>query len=325
MLEMQSFLFAHAAPFAVGSWGTGATPVLPPDVQAWFFPPDVSPEVKTYFLVDASARRRVVGVFDLDPLPVPGCSLFRLEDAPQLADASPYLLHLDPAPYPNLFIRRLFDRHWGHGTGIFLRSAAAMDDLQRHLRRFVRLPQMDGQPVVFRFWDPLVMAAWLAALQHDPARLKRVFGGDDAPMITAILADAPAGQVTEWRADPGVWTTALHPPPLQIGPDEIAALTAAQTQRFCVQATAWIAEHYTVAPDFAPRMEAFAQAQLRPLAGLGITTEYAVQYVLAGLYLLGCGVAELPDAWRAVLADTSQQAMRAERFLEQAQTARGIA
>lgn len=145
-------------------------------------------------------------------------------------------------------------------------------------------------------------------------------------MIAAILADLPAGQVTEWRADPGLWARDLPAPAAQLGTAEIAALTAVQTRRFCVQAVAWIGEHYRVAPDFAPRMEAFAFAQLRPLASLGITTEYAMQYVLAGLYLLGCGVAQLRDDWRAVLADDGvTQATRAERFLAQAQTARGIA
>jgi hypothetical protein len=320
-----SFLQCRSGPFVVGSWGEGAAPVLPRDVQAWLFPPDAA-GVKTYFLVDASARRRVVGVFDLDPLPVPGCCLFRLEDAPHLAEAAPYLLHLDPAPYPNLFMRQLLARHWGHGTGIFLRSAAPMAVLRDHLRRFVRLPRKAGDTVVFRFWDPQVMAAWLVALQHDAARLRQVFGGAEAPLIAAVLADLPKGQVTEWRADAALWDGDLPAPPPQLGPAEMAALSEVQRVRFCVQATAWITEHYHVAPDFGPRMEVFAKAQLHALAGLGITTEYAVQYALAGLYLLGCGVADLPDDWRGALTgDADTQAARSEQFLEQAQIARGIA
>ncbi len=106
-------------------------------------------------------------------------------------------------------------------------------------------------------------------------------------MIAAVLADLPAGHVTEWQADRGLWDGDMPAPPVRLGPAEMAALTQVQTRRFCVQATTWIAEHYQVAPDFALRMEDFAEAQLQALAGLGITTEYAVQYALAGLYLLG--------------------------------------
>ncbi len=174
------FLHSRSGSFLVGSCGTGAAPALPPRVQGWLFPQDAK-AIKAYFLVDASARRSRVGAFDLDSLPVPGCSLFRLEAAPHLAESAPYLLHLDPVPCPNMFKWRLFERHWGHGTGIFLRSGASLDDLRDYLRRFARLPRTDGDAVLFRFWDPKVTPAWLVAIQHDPARLRQVFGGRTRP------------------------------------------------------------------------------------------------------------------------------------------------
>ncbi|WP_312526521.1 DUF4123 domain-containing protein [Paracoccus sp. (in: a-proteobacteria)] len=71
---------------------------------------------------------------------------------------APWLVALDP---DNRLTRRLFTKGaenfglWQFGPALFLRSAATLGDLWRHLRKFTRVEDETGNWVYFRFWDPV--------------------------------------------------------------------------------------------------------------------------------------------------------------------------
>ena len=89
----------------------------------------------------------------------------------ELALVAPYLVALpqDAAPLAELVRER-----WGDAWGIFLRAEHPFRDVRRHLRRLLRVELDDGARVLFRFYDPRVLRAYLPTCTGDEAA--QVFG-----------------------------------------------------------------------------------------------------------------------------------------------------
>jgi len=83
--------------------------------------------------------------------------LFRGALHPALRAAAPHLVELVP---DGAFTRWLLAEPPGR-FGIFLRSAAGMDALYGHFRRFLRVADERGKKFYFRFYDPRVLNLYL--------------------------------------------------------------------------------------------------------------------------------------------------------------------
>lgn len=115
--------------------------------------------------------------------------------APALARAAPYVVNL---PRGAGGTREILRRGWGEAWGIFLRTRAPMGDLHRHLRRFLRVQDEQGRKLLFRYYDPRVMRAYLPTCTAD--ELAYVFG----PIESYIMeGDAPE-RIVEYRTRSGV-------------------------------------------------------------------------------------------------------------------------
>ncbi|RAU19577.1 hypothetical protein DN062_00370 [Nitrincola tibetensis] len=83
-------------------------------------------------------------------------SLFQGKAQEELAEHAPYLVELTE---DNHFTCRLFTGPdgigglWEKELGIFLRCRARFDALRKHLRKFIRLQNVDGRWFYFRFWE----------------------------------------------------------------------------------------------------------------------------------------------------------------------------
>jgi len=83
-------------------------------------------------------------------------SLFQNKAQEELGEHAPFLVELKDS---NDFTRRLFTRQEGAGglwekeLGIFIRSRAGFDALRKHLRKFTRVQDEEGNWFYFRFWD----------------------------------------------------------------------------------------------------------------------------------------------------------------------------
>lgn len=115
----------------------------------------------------------------------------------ELLEVAPYLVHMRPHAS---FTNDVLSRGWGHAWGIWLISAAPFDDLRRHLRRFLRVQDEAGRRLVFRYYDPIVLATFLPTCTA--AELAELFGPIDAFLLEA----GPGPQITEFRFD----GSALH-------------------------------------------------------------------------------------------------------------------
>lgn len=84
----------------------------------------------------------------------------------ELALVAPYLVAL---PHAAAALSELVEERWGDAWGIFLRADASFRDVRRHLRRLLRAELDDGSRVLFRFYDPRVLRAYLPTCNRDEA------------------------------------------------------------------------------------------------------------------------------------------------------------
>lgn len=88
---------------------------------------------------------------------VPSACLYDGWQAQELLDVAPYLVALDdPAA-----LRDLVTRCWGRAWGVFLASGAELAELRRHLRRSLRVRVEGAGRMLFRYYDPRVLRAFL--------------------------------------------------------------------------------------------------------------------------------------------------------------------
>ncbi|RMC30116.1 DUF4123 domain-containing protein [Paracoccus alkanivorans] len=145
-----------------------------------------------YMLVDASLRRQISGLFVLDSIELPALCLFEGKAAEESADFAPWLIDMsipEPARAAGLaFHRKFFSQHWPAGTSLLIQTDAPFVAVQKHLRRFIKLPvQDDGGLRFFRFWDPRVLHPFLNAIAGDASRMRRMMMTDSGVPLHYVL------------------------------------------------------------------------------------------------------------------------------------------
>lgn len=103
----------------------------------------------------------------------------------EMSRLNPYVVLV---PARSRLIDVLVKDGWGKGWGIYLSSAAPLDQVRQHLQRFFFAQTMDGRPFMFRFFDPRVLRALLPAMT--PAEVTQFFGP-----ITRIVMEAEKPEV----------------------------------------------------------------------------------------------------------------------------------
>jgi Domain of unknown function (DUF4123) len=87
-----------------------------------------------------------------------------------LKHTAPYLVELAPS---YTFTRPLIEMSWGNSWGVFLRIKDARN-LRHHLRAFLRVQDESGRRLIFRYYDPRVLRAYLPTCTT--GELKTVYG-----------------------------------------------------------------------------------------------------------------------------------------------------
>jgi hypothetical protein len=88
------------------------------------------------------------------------CCLYSGVLSARLRAAAPYLVRLEPAA---AFTQRLLDLAWGEEWGCFARVEAdlSLEALRKHLRTLLRVKDEFGKTLIFRYYDPRVLRAYL--------------------------------------------------------------------------------------------------------------------------------------------------------------------
>lgn len=111
----------------------------------------------------------------------------------ELEMVAPHLVEL----FPNSRLTaRWLDEGWGGAWGVLLR----IDDpsnLRHHLRKLLKVQDEDGRRLLFRFFDPRVLADYLPTCQ--PLELKTFFG----PIDSMLAENGKDAALIEFRFNGG--------------------------------------------------------------------------------------------------------------------------
>jgi hypothetical protein len=124
-----------------------------------------------WMIVDAARDRRIFGML-LDGFYSDHSCLFAGPLVPELEVAAPYLVRLE---YQGAKTRRFITDAWGKHWGVLLRTTMSEGALLSHLRDLVTVRGPGGQTLLFRYYDPRVLRAFLPTCSED--QLQTVFGG----------------------------------------------------------------------------------------------------------------------------------------------------
>lgn len=115
-------------------------------------------------------------------------SLYDGWQAQSLADVAPYLVALSP---DGALLDRLLEQGFGRAWGVFLTSDLSFEELRRHLRQHLRVTDEDGRHLLFRWYDPRVLRAYLPTCT--PFEAQTFFGP-----VERMFCEGPHGG--EWLA-----------------------------------------------------------------------------------------------------------------------------
>lgn len=124
--------------------------------------------------------------------------LFDGELHPALAAAAPYIVALDLKAAAT---RALLAAAWGQAWGVFVVAPAGLDTLRHHFRKFLRVVDEDGRPLVFRYYDPRVLRLYLPTCTE--GELELVFG----PVREFLIEDEDAARGARVRRSAGQLVT----------------------------------------------------------------------------------------------------------------------
>ncbi len=117
----------------------------------------------------------------------------------ELELVAPHIVELPPG---HRFTQRLLDEGWGRSWGVFV----VIEDplaLRPHLRKFLKVQDEQGRRMLFRFYDPRVLNAFLPSCT--PEELIDFFGP-----VSAFLAEDEAGRLVASHLLAGSQLRMLH-------------------------------------------------------------------------------------------------------------------
>lgn len=100
----------------------------------------------------------------------------------ELEMVAPQLVELLPG---HRLTERLLGEGAGQAWGVFMQAADA-SNLRHHLRKFLKVEDEAGRRLIFRYYDPRVLRAYLPTCRHE--ELRQVFGP-----VAAFLAENAEG------------------------------------------------------------------------------------------------------------------------------------
>lgn len=149
---------------------------------------DRAPGARSYAILDAALIPNLPEMLETSGLP--HRCLFRVEDAPELAQTAPWLVALqgEGRLLRGLFTRGKAPQHlWDRHAAIFLTSQAELSDLWQMLRRFTRVRDQHGRWYYWRFWDARALYSFLAEADFSPMAQQFLAGLQKLSPRTVLL------------------------------------------------------------------------------------------------------------------------------------------
>lgn len=100
--------------------------------------------------------------------------------AESMSEYAPYLVSLPPG---TPLLKKLLDEGWGQSWGYFFACNDDFSAIRRHFRRLLAVRMPNGKQVLFRFYDPRVLRAFLPTAISD--EIDQFFGNISALYLEA--------------------------------------------------------------------------------------------------------------------------------------------
>jgi hypothetical protein len=171
------------------------------------WPEDLPGYTKVFAIADGAQDRSIYGAVDASRQD--RCCLYSVDprwggqDLPwQLLMTGPYLVELDPEEE---FTRYLLTNGWSRHWGIFFRSDSGIQRVRRHFRDLLVVRNEKGRKLMFRYYDPRVLRAYLPTCL--PGELRTFFGPVDVYMVPG----EDPGTIQQFRFDGTQLSAAVDP------------------------------------------------------------------------------------------------------------------
>jgi hypothetical protein len=152
------------------------------------WPPGQSASLAVFVILDGARDERIYGLVDGTRLPK--ACLYSGDLPWQMQMTAPYLVQLDRE---DRFTRQVLAGGWGNSWGAFLRTETGVKQLRRHLRQFLRVRDEAGHRLIFRYYDPRVLRAYLPTCR--PGELDEFFG----PVHSFVTEGESPEEILEFR------------------------------------------------------------------------------------------------------------------------------
>ena len=120
--------------------------------------------------------------------------LYLGELEPDMAEVAPYLVQLER---DSDFTRWLLGKGWAKHWGVFAQTYSDLREMRQHLRKFLTVYSEEGQPLLFRYYDPRVLRVFLPTCTEE--ELTEFFGPVEAFLLEGEEPDA----LLRFRAEEG--------------------------------------------------------------------------------------------------------------------------
>lgn len=126
--------------------------------------------------------------------------LYNGEIEPDIAEVAPYIARLEPKSEFAAWVLG----GWGESRGILAQAQAGTElpVLRRHFRKLGMVYGSDGSPMLFRYYDPRVLSAYLPSCEA--SQVSQVFGPVKRYVMERETERAPAGAGVAFSAPAGV-------------------------------------------------------------------------------------------------------------------------
>jgi hypothetical protein len=149
-----------------------------------------------YAILDGAAIPDLpMRLFEMRPSHV---CLYRGELDDDLAEVAPYLVNLQRG---TRFTSWILEEGWGKHWGIFVHSLHSLTEMRKHFRKFLTVHDENGNPMLFRFYDPRVLPTFLPTCEGEELELffdkVKSFYAESDDAAELIRLQLPNGQLKQ--------------------------------------------------------------------------------------------------------------------------------
>ena len=129
-------------------------------------------------------------LYDTNP---PYHCLLRGDLTPDVEEVAPYVVGMVPdAAFTEWVLENSFGKHWG----VFASSLNSLTEMRRHFRSLLTVHDETGKPMLFRYYDPRVLRAYLPTCNG--GELKTFFG-----KVNTFFVEQDNGSMSVYKLDKG--------------------------------------------------------------------------------------------------------------------------